>query len=143
MNARVSDSTLISHRQEIIRYCFSNQSLISISPIDLDCRLLQVARILTSDWLKLHRSHAINNIFVTCCKTIVCLGPVKRPTCADFAAKNRTSLYFSYFLFAKNFHNLQQSDLLQDRFDSWEVKREKSRFNSNCSDIAKQIARFC
>ena len=32
MNARVSDSTVIRHRQEIIRYCFSNESLILIFP---------------------------------------------------------------------------------------------------------------
>ena len=32
MNARVSDSTVIRHRQEIIRYCFSNEPLISIFP---------------------------------------------------------------------------------------------------------------
>ena len=57
-------------------------------------RLLQVARILSSDWLELHGSLAINIIFVTCFKTIVCLGPVKRVTCADFAAENRTSLNF-------------------------------------------------
>ena len=30
MNARVSYSTVIRHRQEIIRYCFSNESLILI-----------------------------------------------------------------------------------------------------------------
>ena len=69
-------------------------------------RLLQVARILSSDWLELHGSHARNNIFVTCCKTVVCLGPVKRATCADFVAENRTSLYFLW----KSFHNLQQSN---------------------------------
>ena len=27
MNGRVSDSTVIRHRQEIIRYCFSNELL--------------------------------------------------------------------------------------------------------------------
>ena len=32
MNARVSDSTVIRLRQEIIRYCFSNESLILIFP---------------------------------------------------------------------------------------------------------------
>ena len=32
MNARVSDSTVIRQRQEIIRYCFSNESLILIFP---------------------------------------------------------------------------------------------------------------
>ena len=32
MNARVSDSTVILHRQEIIQYCFSNETLILIFP---------------------------------------------------------------------------------------------------------------
>ena len=31
-NSRVSNSTVIRHRQEIIRYCFSNESLILIFP---------------------------------------------------------------------------------------------------------------
>ena len=56
-------------------------------------RLLQVAWILTSDWMKLRGNHAIHGSYVTCCKQ-VCLGPVKRATCTDFVAKSRTTLYF-------------------------------------------------
>ena len=56
-------------------------------------RLLQVAWILTSDWIKLRGNHAIHGSYVTCCKQ-VCLGPVKRATCTDFVAKSRTTLYF-------------------------------------------------
>ena len=43
----------------------------------------------------------------------VCLEPVKRATCIDFVAKSRTSLYFLQQIF----RNLQQPDLLQDRFE--------------------------
>ena len=56
-------------------------------------RLLQVAWILTSDWIKLRGNHAIHGSYVTCRKQ-VCLGPVKRAKCTDFVAKSRTTLYF-------------------------------------------------
>ena len=39
--------------------------------------------------------------------------------------------------------NLQQPDLLRDRFDSWVVKRATSLFHSPGSNVAKQVARFC
>ena len=58
-----------------------------------------VALTLTSDWIKLRGSHGIHGSCVTCCKK-VCLGPVKRATCTDFVAKNRTTLYFPQQLFA-------------------------------------------
>ena len=49
-----------------------------------------------------------------------------------------------YSLFsATNFRNLQQSDWLQDRFDSWLIERATSLLNSVCSNVAKQVARFC
>ena len=51
---------------------------------------------------------------------------------------------YIYSLFsATNFRNLQQSDWLQDRFDSWLIKRATSLLNSVCSDAAKQVARLC
>ena len=57
----------------------------------------------------------------------------------EFLAKSRFYSLFS----ATNFRNLQQSDWLQDRFDSWLIKRETSLLNSVCSNAAKQVARFC
>ena len=51
---------------------------------------------------------------------------------------------YIYSLFsATNFRNLQQSDWLQDRFDSWLIKRATSLLNSVCSNVAKQVARLC
>ena len=51
---------------------------------------------------------------------------------------------YIYSLFsATNFRNLQQSDWLQDRFDSWLIERATSLLNSVCSNVAKQVARFC
>ena len=35
-----------------------------------------------------------------------------------------------------------KADFLQDRFDSWVVKRATLLFNSFCSNVAKQFARF-
>ena len=37
---------------------------------------------------------------------------------------------------------MQKADLLQDRFNSWVVKRTTSLFNSFCSTIANKVARF-
>jgi len=34
-------------------------------------------------------------------------------------------------------------DLLQDRFDLWVVKRATSQSNLFCSNVAKQVGRFC
>ena len=67
----------------------------------------------------------------------VCLRPVKRATCTDFFAKVTSSTLLS----ATTFCHLQQRDLLQDRFDSWVVKRATSVFNLFCSNV-KQNARF-
>ena len=39
--------------------------------------------------------------------------------------------------------NFQEHDLLQDKFDSWVVKRATTLFNSFNSNVAKQVARFC
>ena len=44
---------------------------------------------------------------------------------------------------SRNSRNLQQSDLLEDRFDSWVVECATLSFNSFCSNAAKQVAPFC
>ena len=76
-------------------------------------RLFQVTRILTSNsyWLILRGSHAIYGSYVTCCKTSL---SVKRAACRDFVAKSRTTSFLLSATFF--FHNLQQFDLLPDRF---------------------------
>ena len=53
----------------------------------------KVAWILTSDWIKLRRSHAIRRIYVTCCKTGLS-WPVKRATWTDSVARSIATLYF-------------------------------------------------
>ena len=50
---------------------------------------------------------------------------------------------FSHYFFVLSFRNLQQPDLLQDRFDSWLVKCAISLFNSFYSNVVNQVARFC
>ena len=60
----------------------------------------------TSDWIKLRGNHAVQGSYVTYCEQ-VCLGPIKRATCTDFVAKVEL---------LSTFGNLQQLDLLQDRF---------------------------
>ena len=89
----VKRATLLRNELKL-KQCFAFYYPRSKPVLQQISRLLEFARILSADWLELHGSLAINNIFVTCFKTIVCLGPVKRATCADFAAENRTSLYF-------------------------------------------------
>ena len=50
---------------------------------------------------------------------------------------------WNYALFsATTFRNLQQSDLLQDRFDSRMVKRATSLFSSHSSNVVKQFELF-
>ena len=56
-------------------------------------RLLQVARIMTSDWIKLRGSHAIQESHVTCLKTSLPWAG-KTPTRTDFVAKSRTMSTF-------------------------------------------------
>ena len=65
--------------------------------------------------------------------------PVKRTTCTDFFKKKKNHSLHS----ATTFRNLQQPDLLLDRFDSWVVKRATSLFSSFCSNGTKQVAAFC
>ena len=56
-------------------------------------RLLQVALILFSNWIKLRRSHAIHGIYVTCCK--ICLSRAgKTHQHTQILLKSRTTLHF-------------------------------------------------
>ena len=67
-------------------------------PVRQQIKLLQVARILTSDWIKLRRSHAIQESHVTCLKTSLPWAG-KTPTRTDFVAKSRTmSTFWNNFL---------------------------------------------
>ena len=71
-------------------------------------------------------------------------GP--RQTC--FATSDVTPVYGVspakfYPIKSQYSRNLQQPDLLRDRFDSWVVKRATSLFHSLGSNVAKQVARFC
>ena len=67
-------------------------------PVWQQIRLLQVARILTSDWIKLRGSHAIQESHVTCLKTSLPWAG-KTPTRTDFVAKSRTmSTFWDNFL---------------------------------------------
>ena len=67
-------------------------------------RLLQVEWILTSDWIKLRRSHVIHGFYVTCCKTSLPYSWVCA-ACTDIIAKSRTTRCS-----ATTFYNLQQPD---------------------------------
>ena len=46
----------------------------TLQPVLQQIRLLQVAEILSSDWIKLRGSHAMHGIYVTCCKPKFALG---------------------------------------------------------------------
>ena len=68
--------------------------------------------------------------------------------CAFYRPK--TNLFCSKWRNSRVWHdsrvtlsNLQQLDLLQDRFNPWPVKRATWFFHSFCSNVAKQVARFC
>ena len=45
-----------------------------LQPVLQQIWLLQVAGILSSDWIKLHGSHAMHGMYVTCCKPKFALG---------------------------------------------------------------------
>ena len=63
-------------------------------------RLSQVACwVLTSDWIKLRRSHTIQGSYVTCSKTSL-PWTGRRATCTDFVAKSKTTFYFMQQMFA-------------------------------------------
>ena len=108
---------------------------LTFKPFLQQIRLLQVASILTSDWIRLPGSQEIyDRSYITCCKRSL-LGPVKHEACRD--------ANFNYSLLsATTFCNLQQPDLLQDRFDSWVVKCATSLFNFLFNNVAKQVAHF-
>ena len=55
-------------------------------------RLLQVAWILTSDWIKVRGNHARPGLTSLVAKQ-VCLGRVERATCEHFVAKSRTTIF--------------------------------------------------
>ena len=100
-------------------------------------RLLRVAWILTSDWIKLCGSHAIHRSYVTSCKTSLPWA-AKTRSMYRFCCKKWTTLYFLQQLFA-TCNNLICCKTGWMRV----VKRAASLFNSFCSNIAKQVARFC
>ena len=64
--------------------------------------------------------------------------PLNRATRTDVVTKSRTTLYFLQQMFA-TIKNLicSKTGLM------WVVKRTTSLFNSFCSNVAKQVARFC
>ena len=73
-------------------------------------RLLQVARILVFDWLRVSWSHTKHRLTSPEDTTNqVCLWPVKHATYSDSVPKSRTSYYFLQQLFG----DLQQSDMFQ------------------------------
>ena len=95
---------------------------------------------LISDWIKLLWSYTIQrSYFMSFVAKQVCFGPVKtRNMYRFFWEKYNYSL-----LSATTFRNLQQPDLLQDRFDSFLLKCAISLFNSFYSNVVNQVARFC
>ena len=69
-------------------------------PVLQQIRLSQVACwILTSDWIRLRRSHTIQGSYVTCSKTSL-PWTGRRATCTDFVAKSTTTFYFLQKMFA-------------------------------------------
>ena len=69
-------------------------------PVLQQIRLSQVANwVLTSDWIKLRGSHAIQGSYVTCSKTSLPWTD-RRATCTDFVAKSTTTFYFLQQIFA-------------------------------------------
>ena len=101
-------------------------------------RLLQVAWILSPDWIKLCRYHAIHRSFVTCCKTSLPCASKTHNYSGLFFSKCRTTLCF-----LQQLCNLQQPDMLQDRFVPWVVKSVALLLSSFCRNVAKQVARVC
>ena len=86
----------------------------------------------TDLWLvKIKRESIPRTGFTSLAAKSVCLGRVKREMSTYFVTKSRTSTS----TFRNNFRNLRQPDLLQDRFDSWVVKRATSLFKF-CSNVA-------
>lgn len=74
--------------------------------------LLRVARVQTSDWIKLRWESRQTGVTSLAAKQ-VCSGPEKHTTCRNFAAKSKTTL----LTFCNKFSQPATNDLLQDRFD--------------------------
>ena len=100
-------------------------------------KVAEFAWILTSDWIKLCGSHAIHRSYVTSCKTSLPWADKTR-SMYRFCCKKWTTLYFLQQLLAAC-NNL----ICCKTGWMWVVKRAASLFNSFCSNIAKQVARFC
>ena len=79
---------------------------------------LQVAWILTSDWIKLRGNYAIHSSYITCCKTSLPWVDKTRNMYRVFCKKKNLSLLSAATLIPRS---RQQPDLLQDGFDSWVV----------------------
>ena len=94
--------------------------------------------LLTSDGIQLRESHAIHGRYFTCCKTSLRWSGKTRNMYRFCCNKQNYSV-----LSATTFHKLQQSDLLQDMFESWVVKRTTSLFILFSSNFENQFERFC
>ena len=70
----------------------------------------------------------------------VCLASVKSATSTVIICCKKWN---HSLLSAKTSRNLQQTGLLQDRFDSWVVKRATLLFDSFCSCVANQVVYLC
>ena len=110
-----------------------------IKPVLQQIRLLHVAWILTSDWIKLRGSHAIHRNYVACWKTSLLLAcktsNVERFCCE----KSRTTHYFLQQLFA-TCNNLicYMTDLIPGWWNA--QNRYSTRF---AAMFQKTVARFC
>ena len=104
-------------------------------PVWQQIRLLQVARILTSDWIKLRGSHAIQESHVTCLKTSLPWAG-KTPTRTDFVAKSRTmSTFWNNFLqpatiwFVASMDNRTSLSIIHVAIQVWTWVNEQHRFS--------------
>ena len=104
-------------------------------PVWQQIRLLQVARILTSDWIKLRGSHATQESHVTCLKTSLPWAG-KTPTRTDFVAKSRTmSTFWNNFLqpatiwFVASMDNRTSLSIIHVAIQVWTWVNEQHRFS--------------
>ena len=104
-------------------------------PVWQQIRLLQVARILTSDWIKLRGSHATQESHVTCLKTSLPWAG-KTPTRTDFVAKSRTmSTFWNNFLqpatiwFVASMDNRTSLSIIRVAIQVWTWVNEQHRFS--------------
>ena len=103
-------------------------------------RLLQVARILVFDWLRVSWGHTKHRLTspedATCYKPSLSLAG-KAPNIFRFCSKKQNFLLFS----ATTFRDLQQSDMFQKGLICV-VKRATQFFNSSCRNVAKKLHVF-